>query len=177
MKDEFRIYHFGNMYLSSIQQSIQAAHAQTEMALKYAPEDTKISCIWYQWARNNKTMICLNAGYNSNLVQIKSLFEQTNNPYPFSHFYESEEALAGILTNVCIVLPEKIFKTANLLRRNLLVIDKDIEDIKNKDKDFLLLPVYNENIKEVEEILLKDYKYSFFEIELIKLLNSCGLSK
>ena len=73
---ELRCYHFGNMYLSSIQQGIRAAHAQMAMFVKYdkaeavhldnideyAPTvDEKLfidsTKMLYNWGENHQTMI------------------------------------------------------------------------------------------------------------------------
>ena len=106
-----RIYHFGNFYMSSIQQGIQAAHCQMEMFLKYnaigANKDSKK--MLYEWARYHKTMICLNAGANKEMHEIRAILEDTENPYPWSYFKEEEEAMAGMLTNLAVILPEKIY--------------------------------------------------------------------
>jgi len=74
-----RAYFFGNMYLSSIQQGIQAAHVVTEMFTKY-PIDHE--CIKFDdlndWANNHKTMILLNGGYGENLYDLLGFFDQDN---------------------------------------------------------------------------------------------------
>lgn len=108
-----RCYHFGNMYLSSIQQGIQAAHAQMELFVKYNPDhpDTKAREDLYYWANDHKTMICLNAGFNSEMQAIKGFLESEENPYPWAAFYESEEAMGGLLTNIALVLPESVYST------------------------------------------------------------------
>lgn len=113
-----RAYHFSTFYLSSIQQGIQAAHAQTEAALKYGtgverfdPEHKAFG--WYQWAVNHKTMICLNIGGENDLRTLKEniryLEGQDLFKYAWADFYESKEALGGILTNVMVIVPENIY--------------------------------------------------------------------
>ena len=112
-----RCYHFGNMYLSSIQQGIQAAHAQMELFVKYNPALMKpaqrdVCNNLYEWATEHKTMICLNAGFNSEMLNIKEFLESEDNPYPWAAFYESEEAMGGLLTNIAIVLPEEVYSVS-----------------------------------------------------------------
>lgn len=110
------------MYLSSIQVGIQSAHAQMELFMKYNPlhertlsEDVtdiaygKAVAQLYKWAKEHKTMICLNAGFNSEMQAIKGFLESEDNPYPWAAFYESEEAMGGMLTNIAIVLPEEVY--------------------------------------------------------------------
>jgi len=114
-----RCYHFSNMYLSSIQVGIQSAHAQMELFVKYRPDTPDVSERYakkvetlYDWGHNHKTMICLNAGFNSEMQAIEDFLSSDDNPYPWASFYESEEAMGGLLTNIAIVLPERIYGTS-----------------------------------------------------------------
>ena len=113
MNNNYRAYHFGNFYLSSLQQGIQAAHAQTELFKDYA--NVPMGSIVWEWAKN-PTMICLNGGNNQSLLDIVDFLHVDANPYPWSAFYEDEESLGGILTNVCIVLPEKIYNANSMFK-------------------------------------------------------------
>lgn len=117
-----RAYFFGNMYLSQIQQGIQAGHVISELFTKYYSE---YSCdeevLLYEWANDHKTMILLNGGHGSNLHDLIDFFEQDDNPYPFSFFKESEGALDNALTCVGIILPEKIYEGAAVLRKRFSV--------------------------------------------------------
>lgn len=167
-----RCYHFGNFYLSSIQQGIQAAHAQMELFVKYRETNLynlddyqptaeefeyqdKVDDL-YDWAINHKTMVCLNGGAYQDLLNIKELMEDTQNPYPWSTFYEDEYSLGAILTNIAIVLPEKIYDTATKIRIGELTLqDNDVYD--SFDNFYMHL--------------------TDFEVKLIELLNSCQLSK
>jgi hypothetical protein len=94
------------MYVSGIAAGIQAAHALTNLLVDQPPdvyEDVKEWC-------EEPTMILLNGGYQSSLQEIFNLFaEGANEDYYWGYFRESEEALNGALTNVCIILPEKIY--------------------------------------------------------------------
>lgn len=112
-----RCYHFGNYYMSSIQQGIQAAHCQMELFVKYENAIvpgyvTTQKRDLYDWTKYHKTMICLSGGNNNQLKEIKELF----GPYPWSYFCEDEDSLGGILTNVAIILPESIYDTAAKIR-------------------------------------------------------------
>ena len=115
-----RAYFFGNMYLSSIQQGIQAAHVLHELFLKYpSPVTTegRGDHLW-AWASSHKTMILLNGGYADTLREIIKLFDDKNNPYPWAFFNEGQDSLDGALTSVGIVLPEHIYETAAAIRDN-----------------------------------------------------------
>jgi len=113
-----RAYFFGNMYLSSIQQGIQAAHVITNIFTKYDPGVDKEADILYEWALEHETMVLLNAGYSENIRDLLSFFDDPENPYPWSEFHEGEDALDCALTDVGIILPEKIYEGAKELRAN-----------------------------------------------------------
>lgn len=167
-----RCYHFGNFYLSSIQQGIQAAHAQMELFVKYREEicvdydniNPSIEEYEYQqqvddlydWAENHKTMVCLNGGNLQGLKDIELLFQTDQNKFPWATFYEDEMSLGSLLTNVCIVLPEYIYENAAKIRNNeCTIINNAIWD-------------YSHN---------HICSLSDFEVKLINLLNSCQLAK
>lgn len=105
-----RAYHICNTYLSGIMAGIQSAHTQHELALKvFSPEASKQQHKMYlDWAQNHKTLILLNGGYQSNLVEFVDLLDLMD-CYPWAAFNESIDALAGALTNVCVVLPESMY--------------------------------------------------------------------
>ncbi len=111
-----RAYFFGNMYLSSIQQGIQAAHVTHELFNKYIDNPGSGLNTLSLWAEDHKTMILLNAGYGENIRALVERFNNSENPYPWADFHEGQDALDGALTCVGIVLPEKIYETASMLR-------------------------------------------------------------
>lgn len=111
-----RAYFFGNMYLSSIQQGIQAAHVTHELFSKYT-SIAPVSDFLFDWASHpHKTIVLLNGGYGDNLRELIHRFDTRENPYPWTFFNEGEDSLDGALTCVGIVLPEKIYETAKALR-------------------------------------------------------------
>ena len=116
IQQPLRCYTFGNMYMSSIQQGIQAAHAIGELFVKYNPLDAGASAHYantidmlYTWASSHKTMICLNAGMDSEMRLVQELLQRSDNPHAWAAFYESTEALGGLLTNIAIILPESVY--------------------------------------------------------------------
>lgn len=115
-----RAYFFGNMYLSSIQQGIQSAHVTAELFYKYQIGSGSYKCDQYNqlmtWAQKHKTMILLNAGYSDELHSLQECFLNKNNPYPWAHVHESQEALDGAFTSIGIVVPERIYETAKYCR-------------------------------------------------------------
>ena len=111
-----RAYFFGNMYLSSIQQGIQAQHCTAELFLKYLPH-TDAAGPLYNWAKNHKTSILLNGGNCYELSEIFEMLDHSDNPYPWAMFQESTEALSRALTCVGIILPNEVYVGAEELRR------------------------------------------------------------
>jgi hypothetical protein len=165
-----RAYFFGNMYLSSIQQGIQAAHVTADLMMKYVTvsEDYELSSdprriMAWEWAESYKTMILLNAGYGENIHNLVDFFQSTENLYPWSSFSESEEALDGATTSVGIILPEKIYEGANLLRTSLSA------PAVLREEGHLLLNAGTEKAK-------TEY-YSKWEADLMDKLTTFGLAK
>ncbi len=112
-----RAYFFGNMYLSSIQQGIQAAHVVGDMFVKYRMQDDECpQNILYKWAEDYKTMILLSAGYSEEIYNLEGFFKSGQNPYPWASFHEGVDALDGALTCVGIILPEEIYNASKSLR-------------------------------------------------------------
>ncbi len=109
MEQELRAYFFQIMYLQGIHAGIQTQHTTAEMFVKYLPFEHKCSDMLYDWANNHKTTIILNGGYAANLELLEALLSDPQNPYPWAAFCESQEALRNCITNVGIILPEKIF--------------------------------------------------------------------
>lgn len=118
-----RAYFFGNMYLSSIQQGIQAAHVVAEMFVKYTNAKRELLGvepnqlhILNHWASEHKTMVLLNAGYGQEIHNLIDVFNNPANPLPWAAFNEGEDALDGALTCIGIILPEEFYEAAKELR-------------------------------------------------------------
>lgn len=160
-----RAYFFGNMYLSSIQQGIQAAHVVAEMYQRYVPGFNDDACVQfdslYEWAQNHKTMILLNAGYSEAIRKLVDVFNSPHNPYPWATFHEGQDALDGALTCVGIILPEQIYYGAKQIRDNWEVQS----EISNTGKVRWDFPEKRE------------YTVSRWEFELMLHLNNYGLAK
>lgn len=115
-----RAYFFGNMYLSSIQQGIQAGHVIGDMFTKYMGDnyDQERLSFVAAWARDHKTMILLNAGYGANIHALNRLFSSDQNMFPHAMFCEEEASLDGAATSVGIIVPDYIYIGAAQLRGN-----------------------------------------------------------
>lgn len=126
-----RCYHINNTYLSGIHAGIQSAHTQHELAIKYlastpyrnmvADESlveygarldlhTDAKAEYIDWANNHKTMILLNGGMMSHLLEFEKFLNAHQHSYAWSSFREEEDALNGALTNIGIVLPEHMYR-------------------------------------------------------------------
>jgi hypothetical protein len=110
-----RAYFFGNMYLSSIQQGIQSQHCTADMFVRYQGEGVKKD-ILFDWATNHKTSILLNAGFSSEIRDLFQMFNSGTNPYPWEGFCEGEDALDSAMTCIGIILPERIYNLAAMVR-------------------------------------------------------------
>ena len=86
---EYRAYFFGNMYLSSIQQGIQALHVTSEMYTKYTTSAIH-KRILYRWGINDKTVILLNGGYSETIQTVYDALKEVCPRYGFP-FAKSHE--------------------------------------------------------------------------------------
>ena len=98
-----RFYSAGNMYLSSIQQGIQAAHCVAEMSRLWM-SNKMVS----DWIVTHKTLICVNGGNNKSLNEFYELVRYQKQ-FPVAQFHEDEQSMAGMLTTVGIIVPEEIY--------------------------------------------------------------------
>lgn len=97
------------MYLSSIQQGIQAFHCLGEMLIKHHPTNVDVRTnLVYNWLQHEKTLVCLNGGNNKSLTEFYDMI--VDNPlYPVAKFHEDEQSMDGMLTCVGIIVPERIY--------------------------------------------------------------------
>lgn len=175
MNKELRCYTFTNYYLSPIQQGIQSAHSTVELFNKYLLKEGWVDGMAEQikeWATEWKTMICLNGGNSYEVHNIYYFLNSlANNPYPFALFYESEEALNGMITSVAIILPERIFNTATVMRSRTLPDGVSYTHDKIlREHRFSFPDLVDPNKIHIET-------YSEWEYELMKKLNECTLAR
>lgn len=104
-QSKYRAYFFGNMYLSSIQHGIQAAHVVTTMLTSYN-DDTPERTVLLEWATQHMTKDLRVGGYQSTLNTIYEILKKTCPVIgvPFCKFHEEQDALNGALTSVGVVL-------------------------------------------------------------------------
>ncbi len=111
MFKNYRMYFFGNMYISQIQHGIQAAHVVAEMFSKYKFSSSMEPNYLHEWAANHKTMILLNGGYQTELEKALFLIENSKviKQLPYAFFREEKSALNDALTSVGILLPDVFY--------------------------------------------------------------------
>lgn len=120
--EELRLYSFGNMYLGGIQAGIQCQHTTAELFLKYPrpdewdfPECTPIQVkLLREWGQDHKTTVLLNGGIAEGLEELKAFlsgnsYTKGENRLPWAYFNESQEALGGCITNIVIIVPERVY--------------------------------------------------------------------
>lgn len=117
MKSEKRAYFWGNFYLSSIQQGIQALHCVSEMFVKYEPERDDREDMLYDWAENHKTVVVLNGGDQAALQEIFANLSVDENDLPYAGWNEDRRALNDCLTCVGIIVDEKIIANVDEVRQ------------------------------------------------------------
>lgn len=105
---KLRAYFFNNMYFSGIHAGIQSQHTTAEMFTKYNRDACQYDML-FDWADNHKTTVVLNGGIQTDLMELQAIFSSKDNPYPWAYFNESKEAANGCLTNVGIIVPEKVY--------------------------------------------------------------------
>ena len=166
-----RFYGFGNYYLSSLQQGLQAGHAAVDLYVKYhlMQEQDSRQVLYADWAANHKTMVLLNGGNSADLQDLFDFLNCEENPYPFVKFHEDEVSLNGALTYVGMILPPKIYDTAARIRacrEHEYLPEKNelqIKDLKSGFDDRNL----TSNVTDISQ----------FEFALMQRLNQYGLAK
>ena len=102
-----RAYFLTNMYLSSIQHGIQAAHCLQEINNKYQdPTDEHLQLL--EWATDHKTIIVLNGGTSEYMDYLLQLFNHKSNNFPWAYF--NEPSIHNALTCIGIIVPDSVYE-------------------------------------------------------------------
>lgn len=188
-----RCYHLNNFYLSGIHAGIQSSHAQTELAIKYlatslyiggdesvidymAREEVHVAARkqYVDWATKHKTMVVLNGGMMAQLLEWEELLGRAENRLAWASFREEEGALNNALTNVCIVLPERMYVNNQIICRLLNApTRREIDGYNLEAADSLGLRTLTKNLGSNSAEIIECY--TGFELELIQKLNNCRL--
>ncbi|AXN57815.1 hypothetical protein KASHIRA_01610 [Serratia phage vB_SmaM-Kashira] len=111
---KLRAYALVNQYIAGIHAGIQTAHALMELSAKYDLRDCfdgDDAAMFYDWRREDKTLIVLNGGYQQRIYEAMELWSKS--VFPYAHFCEEQDALNGALTAAVIILPEYVYDRAN----------------------------------------------------------------
>lgn len=200
-----RCYHLCNFYLAGIHAGIQSAHTQHELAIKYLAStpyrnlaadesmneygarlddfhDAKASYI--DWANNHKTMILLNGGMMSHLLELETFLAENKHVLAWASFREEEAALNGALTNIGLVLPEHMYRWTRQILKFLDRADCGITTLaEDCTDDILCIERVGPGAKHSVELSVdhakdgnvKLYFYTAFDIELLRKLDRLKL--
>lgn len=110
----YRFYSFvaGN-YLSPLQCGIQTAHAVAEMSQKK-------TAIYENWAKNDKTIIVLNAKNHKGVGEVARFMynsELQKTLIDVSSFSEDEDSMNGMMTACGVLIPEFIYDAKRVISR------------------------------------------------------------
>lgn len=170
--------------LSGMAKGIQPQHSTVNLFKKYVPNPSNneevtviepvdpCDMLW-DWALNHETIVSLNGGITPELMDMIEFLEYDNCPYPWAYFRE-DESLGELVTSISLVLPERIYDTASLIRTKTVRLDGNV--IKPLNWDY-----YNENFImykyiELENTCLRYGEFSEFEINLINRMNTYRLA-
>jgi hypothetical protein len=171
---ELRFYTFVNFYLSSIQQGVQSFHVLGEMVNKYESvsgfsdsNNFEPYQILNNWMQNHKTLIVLNGGAYTDIVEkyfkLKNLATMLSFSMPFAQFTEDDKSLGGIMTACGCVLPEEIY---NAVDYKTAITWNHIADDEDKNSFYF-----------IKEDKMTQYKPGSPEHDLITMLKSCSLAR
>lgn len=169
-----RFYGFGNYYLSSLQQGLQAAHVVAEIALSSRFKGGQWWHTFEQWAEFHKTIVLLNGGNSADLRDLFFFLDSKENPYPYEMFCEDQQSLDRAATCVGIILPEEIYNSAAAIRSGDIFPGVDSYIF---SPDPSLDPDDELRRKERLEYLCKVLDNANpWTLEMINRLNRCGLA-
>ena len=105
----YRMYSMVLRQLNPMQKGIQSLHAVVEYGekMKSGNIDANIKKAYNKWAKEDKTMIVLDAGTSVDLIN--AIYELIQLNVPHAVFYE--EDLYGMNTVVCFVADERVWDT------------------------------------------------------------------
>ena len=177
-QEEKRLYQFSLFQLNTMAKGIQNTHSAVELFNKYVPNpsngneaDIEPLDILWDWSLNWKTVISLNGGVYPELIELIEFLEYSSCPYPWTYFNE-DESLAELITSIAVVLPERMYNTAYLIRT------KQIQFMsKSCNLQALNWESYNERLalqefQDLEKLCLDYGRFTEFEIDFIERLNS-----
>lgn len=131
-----RYYGFGNYYLSSLQQGLQAAHAIADLSVGLSQESPQYQT-FEEWADCHKTIILLNGGNASQLTDLMVFLDTNDHELPFVTFYEDHESLNSTITHVGVIVPEKLYQLAEEIRNPKAKINEEAIELTEFERTFI----------------------------------------
>lgn len=107
----YRLYAFvANHYLSPLQCGLQTAHVVSDLSVKYVAP-THPADVFYDWARDDKTIIICGAGNHQGVVDCFHELQRVADPLglPYAIFHEDEQSMNGMATACGVIVPEKYY--------------------------------------------------------------------
>jgi len=133
-------------------------------------EEQDAFSILYDWAHNHKTEIMLNPGVSGDLSDIEYLLSDNDNYYPWAVFKEDDYSLKGIVTSISIVLTEKIYNMASIVRNSRGNFAHNINTGR-----YICIDTEKTDYETLEKV--ESYgRYSEFEMELVHLISVSRLA-
>jgi hypothetical protein len=128
--------------MSSLQKGIQSLHCITDLMVQYdnvmrSPQEQARKDMLMDWATNHKVVILLNGGNSAGLQEIYDTLASTSpqTTYPYGKFNEDEQSLNNALTCVGVIVPEKIYLLADLIRRKEFDLTNPTDIFSIQDKN------------------------------------------
>lgn len=125
---EYRGYFFGNMYMNSISQGIQAAHVVSTMALAIETEcfidAPEAKAAFYEWAKS-PTKILLNGGDSDRMYQYKDLLTKFGKALHLPYAWFREPGMENCMSSIGIVVPDYIYKIKHVDTIRMLELNPD----------------------------------------------------
>ncbi|UZZ64386.1 hypothetical protein A54_146 [Septuagintavirus sv54] len=137
-----RMYVLVNSYMMGIQAGIQAAHAAANLVghygFAYADRYDDRYNLVDQWQSKDQTMILLNGGYQSKMLNFAEGFLAPNiEKIPYAFFCEENDSLNGALTAIAFILPQHLWDVKLVDGRCPLFSDTIDHKYTQKEMDFI----------------------------------------
>jgi hypothetical protein len=172
-----RAYFFGNFYLSSIQQGIQAGHCLGQMVVEYGCKPNGADTMGFvqrtehyaeqatalaTFLTKHKTFILLNGGAQTDLQELYMIIKRgeldEQHQFPYAYFNEEKDALNESITCVGIVLPKRIYEFSDLLKKDDGTLRHVIEEQLNR-RGFAYY-----NREDPESLIESRWQYDFAQL-------------
>lgn len=179
-----RLYTMTHFMLSPMAKGIQATHSTVNLFKKYTPNPSNndevaviesmdpCDMLW-DWSINHETMISLNGGVTPDMNEMVEFLEYNTCPYPWAYFRE-DESLGELVTSISIVLPERLYNVAYLIKTKVIAFEVNRLKVLNWDSYNATFSLYK--FQELEEEIRGYGSFSDFDKWLIDRMNGYRLA-